>query len=73
MRTFGDLAWWLASRWLPDAMQLLPIFVLELIFGPDHQKCVRTYFGAAERPLGAGRSVRAVAQTHQKQDSSSNC
>jgi hypothetical protein len=42
MRTFGDLAWWLASRWLPDAMQLLPIFALEPIFGPDHQKCVRT-------------------------------
>jgi len=38
MRTYGDLAWWLASRWLPDAMQLLPIFVLEPIFGPDHQK-----------------------------------
>jgi cytochrome b561 len=34
---------------------------------------VFVYFGAAERPLGAGRSVRAVAQTHQKQDSSSNC
>src|SRR5206468_6482623 len=42
MRTFGDLAWRPVSRWRPDAMQPLLIFIPEPIFGPDHQKCVRS-------------------------------